>query len=177
MEIDPRADVTWITHAFAESADLLREEDRRYLGLPPEPQEAARPEDRSRLLVDSTVDRPWSQYFCCMAAANRDFVRKNPVATKRALRAILKAADLRAAVRAQRGASWRRATARVPYAFPLIKGLPYNLWRAQNHEDSIRFYALRLHEAGMVRSSPKKLIADGNMDRRFLNELKKELKG
>ena len=67
-------------------------------------------------------------------------------------------------------------TPEYDYAFPLIKGLPYNLWRTQNHEDSIRFYALRLHEAGMVKSSPKKLIADGT-DWRFLNELKKELKG
>ena len=36
--------------------------------------------------------------------------------------------------------------------------------------------ALRLHEAGMVKSSPQKLIAQGT-DWRFLNELKKELKG
>jgi ABC-type nitrate/sulfonate/bicarbonate transport system substrate-binding protein len=29
--------------------------------------------------------------FCCVAAANREFVRKHPVATKRALRAFMKA--------------------------------------------------------------------------------------
>ena len=40
----------------------------------------------------------------------------------------------------------------------------------------MRFYALRLHEAGMITSSPQKLIARGT-DWRFLNELKKELKG
>jgi NitT/TauT family transport system substrate-binding protein len=34
---------------------------------------------------------------------------------------------------------------------------------------------LRLHEAGMIRSSPNKIIADGT-DWRFLNELKRELK-
>ena len=45
------------------------------------------------MIVNSSVDRPWSQYFCCMLAGNREFVRKHPVATKRALRAILKAAD------------------------------------------------------------------------------------
>ena len=47
-----------------------------------------------RVLIDFGKDRPWSQYFCCMAAANRDFTRKHPVATKRALRAMLKATDL-----------------------------------------------------------------------------------
>ena len=46
-----------------------------------------------RVIVNSTIDRPWSQYFCCVLAGNRDYARKNPVATKRVLRAILKAAD------------------------------------------------------------------------------------
>ena len=176
--IDPRADVTWVTHPFAESARLLAEgKIDAFLGLPPEPQEL-RARKIGRLLVDSTVDRPWSQYFCCMAYTNRNFARQHPVATKRALRAILKAADLCAAdpAGAARTVVAKGYTPEFDYAFPLIKGLPYNLWRTQNHEDSIRFYALRLHEAGMVRSSPKKLIADGT-DWRFLNELKKELKG
>jgi NitT/TauT family transport system substrate-binding protein len=46
------------------------------------------------VVVNSSLDRPWTQYFCCMLAGNREFVRKHPVATKRALRAILKAADV-----------------------------------------------------------------------------------
>jgi NitT/TauT family transport system substrate-binding protein len=33
-----------------------------------------------------------------------------------------------------------------------------------------------VHEAGMIKSSPKAIIANGT-DWRFLNELKKELKG
>jgi NitT/TauT family transport system substrate-binding protein len=40
----------------------------------------------------------------------------------------------------------------------------------------VRFFALRLREAGMIRSTPQKIIAQGT-DWRFLNELKKELKG
>jgi NitT/TauT family transport system substrate-binding protein len=40
----------------------------------------------------------------------------------------------------------------------------------------VRFFALRLREAGMIRSTPQKIIATGT-DWRFLNELKKELKG
>ena len=39
----------------------------------------------------------------------------------------------------------------------------------------MRFYALRLHEAGLIQSTPQKIIADGT-DWRFLNELKRELK-
>jgi NitT/TauT family transport system substrate-binding protein len=37
------------------------------------------------------------------------------------------------------------------------------------------FYALRLHEIGMIKASPEKIIAE-NTDRRFFNELKRELK-
>jgi NitT/TauT family transport system substrate-binding protein len=39
----------------------------------------------------------------------------------------------------------------------------------------MRFYALRLYDAGLIKSSPQKIIADGT-DWCFLNELKRELK-
>ena len=57
----------------------------------------------------------------------------------------------------------------------MIESLSYNRWRTYNPEDTLRFYALRLHDVGMIKSSPQKLIAQGT-DWRFLNELKKELK-
>jgi NitT/TauT family transport system substrate-binding protein len=175
--IDPRADVTWVTHPFAESARLLAEGGiDGYLGIAPEPQEL-RARKIGRVVVDSAADRPWSQYFCCMAYANRDFVRRHPVATRRALRAVLKAADLCAAqpAVAARTVVTKGYTREYDYALELITKLPYNLWRTQNHEDSLRFYALRLHEAGMVKSNPNKIITQGT-DWRFLNELKQELK-
>jgi hypothetical protein len=40
----------------------------------------------------------------------------------------------------------------------------------------IRFYALRLHEAGMIKGSPQKIIADGT-DWRFLNEAQTRAEG
>jgi NitT/TauT family transport system substrate-binding protein len=49
-------------------------------------------------------------------------------------------------------------------------------WHDYDPEDTVRFYALRLHEVGMITSVPQKIIAEGT-DWRFLNELKKELKG
>jgi NitT/TauT family transport system substrate-binding protein len=57
-----------------------------------------------------------------------------------------------------------------------MKDVPYNQWRAYNPEDAVRFYSLRLHEIGMIKTNPQKLIAQGT-DWRFLNELKMELKG
>ena len=40
----------------------------------------------------------------------------------------------------------------------------------------MRFYALRLHEVGIIKSTPQKVVAQ-RTDWRFFNELKKELKG
>jgi NitT/TauT family transport system substrate-binding protein len=64
---------------------------------------------------------------------------------------------------------------RYDVALETLKTLPYRRWRDTNPEDTLRFHALRLHEVGMIKSTPQKLIAQGT-DWRFLNELKKELK-
>jgi NitT/TauT family transport system substrate-binding protein len=60
-------------------------------------------------------------------------------------------------------------------ALEAVSDIPYRSWREYDPEDSLRFYALRLHEAGIIKSSPNKLIAE-SADWRFLNELKRELK-
>jgi NitT/TauT family transport system substrate-binding protein len=57
-----------------------------------------------------------------------------------------------------------------------MRDIPYSKWREDDPEDTIRFYALRLHGAGMIKSTHQKIIAQGT-DWRSLNELKKELKG
>ena len=131
-----------------------------------------------RVIVNSAVDRPWSQYFCCLITGSREFVRKYPVATKRAMRAILKGADLCATEpeRAARMLVDKKYTPHYDYVVQVMKELPYGKWREYDPEDTIRFYALRLHEAGLIKSSPQKLIVRAS-DWRFLTELRKELKG
>jgi NitT/TauT family transport system substrate-binding protein len=130
------------------------------------------------VVVNMATDRPWSQYFCCMVVGNRDFVRQHPVATKRVLRALLKAADLCALEpgRVARFLLDKGYTQQYDLALQGLKEIPYAMWREYDPEDTVRFFALRLHEIGMITSSPQKLIAQGT-DWRFLNELKKELKG
>jgi NitT/TauT family transport system substrate-binding protein len=176
--LDPRKDLNVVTHPGPESIRLLREgKIDAYLGFPPEPQEM-REQQIGHVVVTSTVDRPWSQYFCCMLAGNREFVRTHPVATKRALRAILKAADV-CALEPEQAAQFivdKGYAKRYDYALQAIKEIPYGQWREYSAEDTLRFYALRLHEVEMIKSSPQKLIAQGT-DWRFLTELKKELKG
>jgi NitT/TauT family transport system substrate-binding protein len=108
---------------------------------------------------------------------NREFVRKHPVATKRALRAFLKATDLcsREPERVVRVLVDRGWTKQYDYALKAIRETPYGKWRDYDPEDSVRFWALRLHEAGFIKSNPKKIVGQST-DVRFFNELKKELK-
>ena len=128
------------------------------------------------MIVNSALDRPWSQYCCCVLAGNREFVSKHPVATKRVLRAIFKATDFCVTDRSARP-RWS------------IGGLPLRPRPADDEGDplhtsgatmipKIRSASMRFGCAkrDMINSTPNKLIAEGT-DWRFFNELKRELKG
>jgi NitT/TauT family transport system substrate-binding protein len=175
--LDARSDVRWVTAAPAEAIERFANgKVDAFIGFPTIPQEL-RARGLGHVVVNSAADRPWSQYFCCLIAANREFVRKHPVATKRALRALLKAVNV-CAVDPERAATTvveKGVALRYEIALEAMKDVPYARWRDYDAEDTLRFYALRLHEAGMIRSSPQKIIATGT-DWRFLNELKRELK-
>jgi NitT/TauT family transport system substrate-binding protein len=176
--LDPRKDIRFVAHPVAESIELLAEgKIDAFLGFPPIPQEL-RARKIGHSVINSTVDRPWSQYFCCVATANQEFVRRHPVATKRALRALLMANSVCALEpdRVARHLIDNGFTERYDYALQTLKDIPYSRWRDYDPEDTFRFYALRLHEAGMIKTSPSKLIARYT-DWRFFNELKRELKG
>jgi NitT/TauT family transport system substrate-binding protein len=161
--LDARHDVTFATYSAAAAMRLLAAgKIDAYQAFAQEVQEL-RAKQIGQAVVNSTVDRPWSNYFCCMAAANRAFVRQHPVATKRALRAILKAADV-CALEPERSARFlvdKGYTTQYDYALQTMRAIPYNRWREYSPEDTVRFYALRLHEVGMITSSPQQIIAQG----------------
>ena len=181
--LDPHKDINWVTGAQADSVRLLAEKKIDALlvssGSHPYPQEL-RAKKIGHVILNSMMDRPWSQYFCCLLTANREFVRKHPVATKRAVRAILKRTDIiaREPERTARSLVERGYAKNDDYEYvhQMMKEIPYGQWREYDPEDTVRFYALRLHEIGMIKSSPQKIIAQGT-DWRILRELKKELKG
>jgi NitT/TauT family transport system substrate-binding protein len=176
--LNPGKDINWSIQSDADAIRLLAEgRVDAYLGFPPAPQEL-RARKIGHVVVNSAVDRPWSQYFCCIAAGNREFVRTRPVAAKRALRAILKAADICALepARAARAVVDKGYARQYDYALQTMNEVPYGRWRDFDAEDTVRFYALRLHEAGMIKSTPQRIIVEGT-DWRFLSELKRELKG
>jgi NitT/TauT family transport system substrate-binding protein len=175
--LDPEKDIRWIGSPTQSSPELFLEgKIDAFLAGPPLLQEV-RERHIGHTIASSVTDHPWSDYFCCLLAASTEFTRKYPVATKRVLRAFLKAMDLCAS---NPGAAaqvfvHQGLTMRYDYAEQLLSEIRYDIWRDYDPEDSVRFYALRLHEAGIVKSSPQKLIAE-HTDWRFLNELKREMK-
>jgi len=176
--INPRTEVNWITGRELRNAMDLFSDGKAdaFVGFAQEPPEL-RLKKIGHVIINTAQDRPWSQYFCCMVIANRDFVERNPVATKRAPRAILKGVDI-CATDPQRAARFlveKLYETRYPIGLEVMKSAQYSRWREANPEDTLRFYALRLHEVGMIKTTPQKLIAQGT-DWRFLNELRKELK-
>ena len=178
--LDPQKDISFVTPSTDEAIRLLAEgKIHAMMGFPPEPQRL-RALKVGHVIWNMTTDRPWSQYFCCMLGANREFVRGHPVATRRAVRAILKANDLCATDPEQVGRLYVEsgfvAASHRDFVVQAMRELPYARWRDYDAEDTVRFQSLRLREAGLIRSGPAKIIAQGT-DWRFINQLKKELKG
>ncbi len=175
--LDPFKDIEWVENAEAAPIDLFIDgKIDAFLAVPPEPQQL-RARKIGHTVVATAVDRPWSEYFCCMLAGANAYVSKYPVATKRVLRALLKAVDLcvsQPQAVAQQLTDGSLKT-RSDYARQTLADVRYDKWREFDPEDTIRFYALRLHEVGMIESDPKRIIADGT-NWRFLDEIRRELK-
>ena len=172
--LNPAKDIVWIAHPDVNQVDLFKAgEVDAFIGFPPDPKQTCA-RDIGHVVVNTAADPPWSNYFCCMATANADFVRNNPVATKRALRAVLRATDIchkdpeRAAKRMV-DVGFSSECARM-----ILNDARYGLWRDYDPEDTVRYLALRLHEAGSIKKAPNEIIS-GFTDWRFLNEVKREL--
>jgi NitT/TauT family transport system substrate-binding protein len=173
--LDPVKDVEWVADPLF--VKMFAEGKIDAIEIVPPASQELRARKIGHVIVNNAVDRPWSDYFCCMLAGHRDFIRKNPVATKRVLRAMLKANDLcskepeRSAKRLVDGGF----TPRYDLALEALRENIFDKWRDYDAEDTVRFYALRLHDVGFIKSNPQKLIAEST-DWRFFNELKRELK-
>ncbi len=174
--LDPLKDIRWVTSDVEPMELFAQHKVDAFLAFPPEPQEL-RTRKIGHVIVNSIQDRPWSQYYCCMLATNASYAAKHPGATKRVVRAMLKANDL--CVSDPEGVARLLVndgyTTHYTSALQSLREIPYAKWREIDPEDTIRFFSLRLREGGMIKSSPQKIIANGT-DWRFLNEIKRELK-
>jgi len=139
------------------------------------------PKNPGKVILDTTMDKPWSQYYCCNLVANRDWARKNPIATKRFTRAILRATD---DVAKDKPRAAREYVARGFYATPaptdeditneVIRDLSYD-WREFDPEETLRFFALRLADPKLIKSTPQQIIAQSS-DFAYTRQLRTELK-
>jgi NitT/TauT family transport system substrate-binding protein len=176
VSINPVSDVTWTAVPIPQmKQNFIDGKIDAMLALPTTVQDL-RARQVGHEIVNSMVDKPWSRYFCCMVTVNQDFMRNNPVATKAALRSILKATDV-CALQPERAAQAmvdKGFATDYHYALQAMQEIPYNRWRVYDPEDTVRFYALLLGGVGMVKSTPDALIAKGT-DWHLLNELKAEM--
>ena len=172
--LDPKTDFDWILGPDNPMEIFANGDADAFLAFPPEPQEL-RDRNIGRVIISTIQDKPWSQYLCCVLYSSREFVRAHPNATKRYVRAVLKAADFCADEPEKAARRLVDAGSRYEYALQTLTEIQYRNWRQYDPEDTLRFYALRLYESGMIASSPQEIIA-GNTDWRFLDELKRELK-
>jgi NitT/TauT family transport system substrate-binding protein len=175
--LDPGQDIEWVLSNPNDWSRLLADGDvDAILTFPPMSYDI-HAKQIGHVILNTTTDDPWRHYFCCMVGASREFMQNYPVATKRAVRAILKANEL-CSSEPQRTARWLvdgGFASNYDYALNTLQDVPYRAWRSYDPEDTVRFFSLRLHEAGMIDHTPEHIIARGT-DWRFVNELKRELK-
>jgi NitT/TauT family transport system substrate-binding protein len=176
--LDSQNDVNYAWVKKGEALEMFKEgKIDLFMAFPPGPQEL-QAQGIGKVLLDTNVDKPWSQYFCCMIEGHRDFIKNKPIATRRAMRAILKANDLVAdgpehALRVlMEKKIWTQTETK--YILQAIKEIPYRLWRDYSPEDTIRFYALRLHEVGLIKTKPEEFIKR-HCDWSHLESLRQEL--
>lgn len=175
--LDLREDVKVVNFLPSENARILSSgEVDAVVAFPPVSKDL-RVKGIGRIVLDSLVDPPWSNYYCCTAVTNRDWMEKHPVAAKRALRAVVKGADTVAndPEGSARFMVDRGYSENFEYTCDILKEIPYkNVWRDFDSVDSVRFYALRLKQAGLIKSTPEEILERGT-DFRHLTELRKEL--
>jgi NitT/TauT family transport system substrate-binding protein len=175
---DALRDIKWVTGPKPKPLDLfIQGEIDAFLAHPPEVQEL-RMRRIGHVVVSSTTDRPWSQYYCCMLGVNNEYLRKYPVATKSVVRALLRATDICGidSRRAAREIVEHRAGDDYATALDVLRDIAYGNWREYDPADTLRYYALRLHEAGMIKQTPNSILQKG-ADWRFLDQVRRELKG
>lgn len=132
------------------------------------------PANKGHLILDQAMEKPWSEQDCCILVANADWMRANPVAAKRAVRAILRAAD---SLGKDRGDAARLATDKGLFGgaknYEAVRAaanmVPLD-WRALDLARSLRFHAGLMGQAALVRASADEIVSKGTAS--VVSELK-----
>ena len=73
--LDPHSDIDWVTGDDAIELFAQGKIDA-FLSLPDS--EDLRERNVGRVILNTTTDPPWSNYYCCMLAGHAEFVRNTP---------------------------------------------------------------------------------------------------
>ena len=176
--LDPEKDVEYVECSKDEAIELFkRGKIDAFMSFPPGPQQLMAA-GIGHVLVDTNIDRPWSQYYCCMILGRRDFIRNNPIATRKVIRSILRANDLVSQdpeMAAQLLVDRKLSKADdQEFMAQALREIPYDKWKDYGPEDTIRFWAVRLNELGIIKHSPQDFISK-NTDWSHIASLKKEM--
>ncbi len=175
--LDPVKDIEWVVQDSNPAEAFAQGKFDAYLFGPSQSLQL-HAKGIGHTILNTTVDHPWSQHYCCMISATSDFVDRYPMATKSVLRAILTGADFCA-----RNPSWS-ARQLVDRGFvssydiglrTLRDTTRYDVWRDFDPDASVRFYALRMQETAMIESDPQAVVAKGT-DFRLFEQIRHELK-
>jgi NitT/TauT family transport system substrate-binding protein len=136
------------------------------------------PANKGHIIHNQVMDEPWSRHDCCVLVATQDWYRANPVAAKRAVRAIYRAADSLPADRAEvaklgtdKGLFGGAANlANVRGAMNMV---PFN-WRELDLDKSLRFYGTLMADSGLIRIGADELVK--SVDTRIVSELRTEIR-
>ena len=176
--LDPANDIEWVVEPdYVKWPERLETNDVDVVSAFPPLNLELRENKVGHVILNTTLDDPWRHFFCCMIAGRQEFVEEYPVATKRAIRAFVKATQL--CELDKEGAARRLVEYgiidRQDWALTMLEEVPYGAWRDYDPADTVRFFALRLHEAGLVQRTPSEILERGT-DFRFIDELRQELK-
>lgn len=138
---------------------------------------AVNPANKGHRVHDMMKDDPWAKIDCCLLVTRQEWYSANPVAAKRAVRAIFRAADFQPDDRAD---AVKLVTDRGLFGgannYRIVLGaanmVPGN-WRDLDVEKSVRFFGQLLADVGLLRISVDDVAKA--VDPRILRELKAEL--
>lgn len=136
------------------------------------------PGNKGHVVLDQAMEAPWSQEVCCVLTTTTDWAKANPVAAKRALRAIYRAAD---SIPMDRADLAKVATDSGLFGgaknVAVVRGaanmVPYD-WRNYDLAESTRFHAKLLNQVGLSKMTPDEAVTRAT-DLLFSQQLRREI--
>ena len=178
--VDPK-DVNFVVQADADTLKLYLDgkSDAVFVATTGAVALKANPANKGKLIFSQVMDEPWKSNNCCFIIASEPWYRANPIAAKRAMRAIYRTADTLPADRADAAKlatdkglfGGAPALANVREAANMV---PLD-WRTYDLEKAIRFYTPLLTDVGVLKATTDDLIKgiDLTIFKGLATELKK----